>query len=144
MDMSDPLHLAEDLLERVAQGNLTFTRSEVRKIAAMLDKLSWRLGDAHQVAGNLADFARMKDDPAVIRALDFLADPMRPGRMKGGFVTKRHREEFRERKALIAGHEAWVKTQKEIARRKRRVKAAGAQKPKSKAASKPVRKKVRR
>ena len=37
-----------------------------------------------------------------------------------------------------------MKTQKEIARRNRRVKAAGAQKPKTKAASKPVRKKVRR
>ena len=71
------------------------------------------------------------------------ADPMRPGKM-GSFVTKRHREEFREAKAHIAGHEAWLKTQKEIARRNRRVKAAGAQKPKTKAASKPVRKKVRR
>jgi hypothetical protein len=143
MDMSDPVHLAEDLLERVAQGNLTFTKSEVKKIAAMLDKLAWRLGDAYQVAGNLADFARMKDDPAVIRALDFLADPMRPGKMTG-FVTKRHREEFRERKAHIEGHYAAKKIQKQIERRNRRVKAAGAQEPKTKAASKPVRKKVRR
>jgi hypothetical protein len=143
MDMSDPVHLAEDLLERVAQGNLTFTKSEVKKIAAMLDKLAWRVGDAYQVAAALADFARMKDDPAVIRALDFLADPMRPGKMTG-FVTKRHREEFQFAKAIIAGHERSKKTQKEIARRNRRAKAAGAQKPKTKAASKPVRKKVRR
>jgi hypothetical protein len=142
MDMSDPVNLAEDLLERVAQGNLTFTKTEVKKIAAMLDKLAWRVGDAYQVAAALADFARMKDDPAVIRALDFLADPMRPG-MMGSFVTKRHREESQTFKRVIAGHEAWVKTQKEIARRNRRVKAA-AQKPKTKAASKPVRKKVRR
>ncbi len=142
MDLSDPVNLAEDLIERVAQGNLTFTKSEVKKIAAMLDKLAWRVGDAYQVAAALADFARMKDDPAVIRALDFLADPMRPG-MMGSFVTKRHREESKTFQRVIAGHEAWVKTQKEIARRNRRVKAAGAQKPKTKAASKPVRKKVR-
>ena len=143
MDMSDPVNLAEDLLERVAQGNLTFTKSEVKKIAAMLDKLAWRLGDAYQVAGNLADFARMKDDPAVIRALDFLADPMRPGKM-GSFVTKRHREEFREAKAHIEGHYAAKKIQKQIERRNPRAKAAGAQEPKTKTASKPVRKKVHR
>ena len=143
MDMSDPVNLAEDLLERVAQGNLTFTKTEVKKIAAMLDKLAWRLGDAWQVACALADFARMKNDPAVIRALDFLADPMRPG-MMGSFVTKRHREESKTFQRVIAGPEAWVKTQKEIARRNRRAKAAGAQKPNTKAASKPVRKKVRR
>ena len=142
MDMSDPVHLAEDLLERVAQGNLTFTKSEVKKIAAMLDKLAWRLGDAYQVAGALADFARMKDDPAVIRALDFLADPMRPGRMRG-FVTKRHREESQIFMRVIEGHERSKKMQKQIDRRNRRVKAAGAQKPKTKAALKPVRKKVR-
>ena len=88
------------MLERVAKGNLTFTKTEVKKIAAMLDKLAWRVGDAYQVAAALADFARMKDDPAVIRALDFLADPMRPG-MMGSFVTKRHREEFEN---LSAGH----------------------------------------
>ena len=143
MDMSDPVNLAEDLLERVAQGNLTFTKTEVKKIAAMLDKLAWRVGDAYQVAAALADFARMKDDPAVIRALDFLADPMRPGKM-GSFVTKRHREESQTFMRVIEGHERSKKMQKQIDRRNRRVKAAGAQKPKIKAASKPVRKKVRR
>ncbi len=51
MDMSDPVNLAEDLLERVAQGNLTFTKSEVKKIAAMLDKLAWRAGDACLTGG---------------------------------------------------------------------------------------------
>jgi hypothetical protein len=117
MDMSDPVHLAEDLLERVAQGNITFTKTEVKKIAAMLDKLAWRLGDAYQVAGNLADFARMKDDPVVLRALDLLADPMRPGKIN--FVTKRHREEFREIKRATAGHEAMKKIRKEIARKRR-------------------------
>jgi hypothetical protein len=30
MDLSDPVNLAEDLLERVAQGNLTFTKTEVK------------------------------------------------------------------------------------------------------------------
>ena len=143
MDMSDPVNLAEDLLERVAQGNLTFTKTEVKKIAAMLDKLAWRLGDAWQVAGALADFARMKDDPAVIRALDFLADPMRPGKM-GSFVTKRHREESQTFMRVIEGHERSKKMQNQIERRNRRAKAAGAQEPKTKAASKPVRKKVRR
>ena len=53
MDLSDPVNLAEDLLERVAQGKLTFTKTEVKKIAAMLDKLAWRLGDAWSPALSL-------------------------------------------------------------------------------------------
>lgn len=71
MDLSDPVNLAEDLLERVAQGNLTSTETEV---------LAWRLGDAYLIAGNLADFARMKDDPVVIRALDLRPTRCGPAR----------------------------------------------------------------
>jgi len=117
MDMSDPVHLAEDLLERVAQGNLTFTKREVKKIAAMLDLLAWRCGDAYQVVGNLADFAGMKDDRAVIKAMDLLAFPMRRGNI-GPFVTQRHRQEFRERKKIIAAHEAMKRIRKKIARKR--------------------------
>lgn len=122
MDMSDPVSLAEDLRERVKRGELTFTKREVKAIAAMLDKLSWRLGDAYQVAGNLADFAHMKDDPVVIRALDLLADPMRPGRMN--FVTKRHREERALVSAAIKSYEATKKAKAQHRRRMRRKKSA--------------------
>ena len=121
MDMSDPLSLAEDLLERAKRGDLTFTKREVKSIAAMLDKLSWRMGEAYQVAGNLASFAHMKDDPVVIRALDLLADPMRPGKIN--FVTKRHREEHAVIRAAIASHER-LKKFKARRRRTRRKKSA--------------------
>ena len=122
MDMSDPLSLAEDLLERAKRGDLTFTKREVKAIAAMLDKLSWRMGEAYQVAGNLASFAHMKDDPVVIRALDLLADPMRPGKIN--FVTKRHREEHAVIRAAIESHEHLKKVKAQHRRRVRRKKSA--------------------
>lgn len=119
---SDPLDLAEALLERAKRGDLAFTKREVKSIAAMLDKLSWRMGEAYQVAGNLASFAHMKDDPVVIRALDLLADPMRPGRIN--FVTKRHREEHAVIRAAIEAHEDLKKVKARHRRRTRRKKGA--------------------
>jgi hypothetical protein len=43
--------LADDLRERAKKGDLTFRKSEVRQIASMLEKLSYRCAEASQVVG---------------------------------------------------------------------------------------------
>jgi len=79
MDWSDPIRLAEDLRERIAQGDLTFRKVEVKKMAEMLEHLGYRMGEAYQKFGQLADFADRSDHPGVVRAMDLLAWPMRRG-----------------------------------------------------------------
>jgi hypothetical protein len=74
-----PEHVIEDLRERMRKGPVTLGNDELERIIAMLEVLSDRCGAAYQVVGQLADHARMFHDPAVLRALDLLAFPLRQG-----------------------------------------------------------------
>jgi hypothetical protein len=72
-------HVVEDLRQRMRKGPVTLADQEVERIIAMLEVLSERCGDAYQVVGQLAEHAGMFHDPAVVRALDALARPLRQG-----------------------------------------------------------------
>ena len=74
-----PEHIVEDLRQRMRKGPVTLGDQEVERIIAMLEVLSDRCGDAYQVVGQLAEHAGMFHDPAVVRALDVLAGPLRQG-----------------------------------------------------------------
>lgn len=73
-----PEHVTEELRERMRKGPVTLSRDELKRIIAMLEILSDRCGDAYQVVGALADYADLRD-PAVVKALDLLAFPLRRG-----------------------------------------------------------------
>lgn len=70
---------------------MTLTASEAMRIILMLERLSQRCGEAYQVVGSLADSARIKDDPAVQKALDLLSFQLRPGEILP-FNTEKGRE----------------------------------------------------
>ena len=73
--------VAEELRERAKRGDLTFSKAEVNRIAAVLDKLSYRCAEAYQVVGSLADAAGCHEDRAVVKAMDLLFQPLRRGDM---------------------------------------------------------------
>jgi hypothetical protein len=64
---------------RAKKGDLTFRKSEIRRIAATLDRLATRCGEAYQVVGTLASEAGLGNDRAVLKALDILCDPLSCG-----------------------------------------------------------------
>ena len=74
-----PEHLIEDLRGRMGKGPVTLSKDELERIIAMLEILSDRCGAAYQVVGQLADRAGLFHDPAVVRAMDLLAFPLREG-----------------------------------------------------------------
>jgi hypothetical protein len=94
MKTPDPAHVAADLRERAGKGDLTLGKAELKRIAAMLEKLASRCGDAYQVVGSLAADAGLGDDPAVMNALDLLCDPLRRGNILP-FSTPKDRERVR-------------------------------------------------
>lgn len=71
--------LVEELRKRAQFGKLTFSEAEVRHIADVLEKLSYRCAD--QVVGSLASDAGCHEDPAVVKAMDLLFLPLRRGEM---------------------------------------------------------------
>ena len=91
--------LAEELRKRVQLGSLTFSAAEVRRIADVLEKLSYRCAEAYQVVGSLAADAGCKEDRAVVKAMDLLFQPLRPGKMLP-FETPKDRAKFAERQRL--------------------------------------------
>jgi hypothetical protein len=91
----DPANVAVNLRERAKKAELTFRKSELRRIASILEKLASRCGEAYQVAGQLANFAEMKEDPAVVKVMDLLAWPLERGNILR-FNLKRYRELKRE------------------------------------------------
>jgi hypothetical protein len=100
MDMKappDPEDVAEALRERIKKDDLTLTASEAMRIIWMLERLSQRCGEAYQVAGSLAGFAEIMDDPAVQKALDLLSFPLRPGEILP-FLTQKDREPARDKR----------------------------------------------
>jgi hypothetical protein len=66
---------------RIEKGDFTLDRDELTRLAGMLEKLADRCGEAYQVVGSLAGSAGLMSDPAVIRALDLLSDPLKDGDM---------------------------------------------------------------
>ena len=89
--------MTEALRERIKKEDLTLTASEAVRIIWMLERLSQRCGEAYQVAGALAGFAGMTDDPAVQKALDLLSFPLRPGEILP-FITQKDREHARDKR----------------------------------------------
>src|ERR1700680_3591619 len=73
-----PEHVTEELRERMLKGPVTLSKDELMRIIAMLEILSDRCGSAYQVVGALADYADLRD-PAVVKAMDLLAFPLRRG-----------------------------------------------------------------
>jgi hypothetical protein len=94
MKTPDPALVAADLRERAAKGNLTFGKAELKRIAAIMKKLSYRCAEAYQVVGSLGAYAGLGHDRAVIKALDLLCDPLRPGKLLP-FSTPKDRERVR-------------------------------------------------
>jgi len=76
---SHPEDVAEDLRERARRGDLTLGKAELKRIAAILDKLSYRCAEAYQVVGDLANSAGVFGHRSVMKALDLLSDPLRRG-----------------------------------------------------------------
>lgn len=74
-----PEHVTEELRERMRKGPVTLGRDELKRIIAMLEILSDRCGAAYQVVGALADYGDISEDPAVVKAMDLLAFPLRRG-----------------------------------------------------------------
>ena len=79
MSKPDPEKLAAKLRQRIETGRLTLDEAEAEQIAAALEKLQTRCGEAYQVVGSLATDAGLFHDPAVKRALDLLSRPFRKG-----------------------------------------------------------------
>jgi hypothetical protein len=96
-----PEHVIEDLRERMAKGPVTLGNDELERIFAMLEILSSRCGGAYQVVAELADFAAMTQDPAVIKVMDLLAWPLWRGDILP-FNPARARER----------HRAWLSAKK--------------------------------
>jgi hypothetical protein len=71
--------LVAELRERAEAGRFTLDKDELTRIAATLEKLEARCAEAYQVVGSLATDAGLFHDPAVIRALDLLSQPLRKG-----------------------------------------------------------------
>jgi hypothetical protein len=127
-----PEHITEDLRERMSKGPVTLGKEELERIIAMLDILSDRCGAAYQVVGELADFAAMTQDPAVVKAMDLLAFllwrgdilPFSPARAK-----ERHRAWLNEMKykALHDAEQGDIRAGK----RGRKTRAAPKKKPRS-------------
>jgi hypothetical protein len=74
-----PEHVTEELRERMRKGPVTLSRDELKRIIAMLEILSDRCGAAYQAVGKLADYGDISEDPAVVKAMDLLAFPLRRG-----------------------------------------------------------------
>jgi len=91
MKTPDPALVAADLRERAERGDLTLGKAELNRIAAMLEKLSYRCAEAYQVVGSLAADAGLGDERAVIKALDLLCDPLLRGNILP-FSTRKDRE----------------------------------------------------
>lgn len=91
--------LAEELRKRVQFGRLTFTAAEVRRITDVLEKLSYRCAEAYQVVGSLAADAGCHEDRAVVKAMDLLFQPLRPGNMLP-FATPMDRAKLAARRRL--------------------------------------------
>ena len=85
-----PEDVAEALRERIKKEDLTLTPSEALRIIMMLERLSQRSAEAYQVVGSLAGLAEVMDDPAVLKALDLLSFPLRPGEILP-FITEKDR-----------------------------------------------------
>ena len=79
MSRPDPDKLIAGLRQRAGEGRFTLDRRELEAIAAALERLQARCGEAYQVVGSLATDAGLFHDPAVKRALDLLSQPMRKG-----------------------------------------------------------------
>jgi hypothetical protein len=105
MKTLDPVHVAADLRERAEKGDLMLGKAQLKRIAAMLEKLAYRCGDAYQVVGSLAADAGLGDDPAVIKALDLLNDPLRRGEILP-FSKPKDRERVRLNARLRAKTES--------------------------------------
>jgi hypothetical protein len=71
--------VTEDLRERMREGPVTLSKPEIQRIIAMLETYANRCGEAYQVVGQVADFAGVHENPAVVKAMDLLADPLRRG-----------------------------------------------------------------
>lgn len=69
-------HVTEELRERMRKGPVTLGKDELKRIIAMLNWYSMRCGEAYQVVGQLADYAGVHEDPAIIKAMDLLAFPL--------------------------------------------------------------------
>ena len=74
-----PEHVTEELRERMRKGPVTLSKDELKRIIAMLEILSDRCGAAYQAVGKLADYGDISEDPAVVKAMDLLAFPLRRG-----------------------------------------------------------------
>ena len=74
-----PEHVTEELRERMRKGPVTLSKDELKRIIAMLEILSDRCGAAYHVVFALADYADISEDPAVVKAMDLLAFPLRRG-----------------------------------------------------------------
>ena len=110
------------------KGPVTLSNDEVRQIIAMLEWYSMRCGEAYQVVGELADFASMTHDPAVVKAMDLLASPLWRGEIlpfSPARAIERHRA-YRSEQKWTKKHKAFFdSTDKEIeAERKGRRKRA--------------------
>ena len=88
MRKPDPEKLAGELRKRIKTGRLTLEEAEAERIAAALETLRNRCGEAYQVVGSLASEAGLFDDPAVIRALDLLSRPFSEGDMLPFYPAK--------------------------------------------------------
>jgi len=79
MKTPDTEKLVTELRERAEQGRFTLDKDELIRIAAMLEKLRHRCGEAYQVVGVLAHTTELFHDPAVVKALDLLSLPESEG-----------------------------------------------------------------
>ena len=91
---------AKELRERVDSGRLTFTEAEVRRIADVIEKLSYRCAEAYQVVGSLAADAGCHEDRAVVKAMDLLFQPLRAGDILP-FATPKDRAKLAAFPALL-------------------------------------------
>jgi hypothetical protein len=73
-------------------------KAELKRIAAIMDKLGYRCAEAYQIVGSLGAYAGLGENRAVIKAMDLLCDPLRPGKLLP-FYTPKDREPVRPQKA---------------------------------------------
>jgi hypothetical protein len=97
MKAQDPALLADELRERAKKGELTFTKSELRLIAATLNRIAYRCAEAYQVVGHLASDAGVHEDRSVVKAMDLLSDPLKRGNILP-FSTAKNRADTRKPK----------------------------------------------
>jgi len=79
LDPPYPEHVTDELRERMRKGPVTLGRDELKRIIAMLEILSDRCGAAYHAVFALADYADISEDPAVVKAIELLAFPLRRG-----------------------------------------------------------------